>query len=445
VLININQEVPQPQIDAIWDFVRDGGSLLMLGDHTWRQKDGKNWLNEILKPVNIEFNFDSADFFIGGWLHSYQYAAHSITHNLGDEENEPGIVVGASLKTTYPAVPLITGRYGYSDAGNVHNSDGGYLGNFEYDMSEQVGDVVLAAEQSYGKGKVLVFADTSGFVNAILVNDYPFINRVFNWLASDSMPEPYPIRLVLCLVFLAGAVALFLRTDRNAATLFLGALVIALIVVSAGLVSSWKIERPITGNIAYVDASHFERYSKESWRDDGTMGLHLNLMRNGYLPFQLRDFSKKKIADSDLLVLIAPTKPFSKGEVEMLKTYVQNGGHLLLTVGWEERSASLPIVEAFNFKLSDAHLGYFKVKVPNTNEMAMFWEAWPVYSEDDKAEEICSNGVYPLINVRDYGKGKFVIIGDSNFLLNKNLEMEKQPYMDNINFLKWLLKKLAAS
>jgi hypothetical protein len=443
VLINTNEEVPQPEIDTIWDFVRNGGSLLMLGDHTWRDKDGKNWLNEILKPANIKYNFDSAQFFIGGWLHSYEYAAHPITHNLGDEENETGIVVGASLKTSYPAVPLIMGRYGYSDAGNVYNSNG-YLGNFEYDMSEQSGDLVLAAEQRYGKGKVLVFGDTSGFVNGILVNSYPFINRVFNWLASDSMPASYPIRLSLCLVFLAGAVVLFLKTSRSAGTLFLGALVIVIVVVSAGLASAWKIERPITGDIAYVDASHYGRYSLESWRDDGTMGLHLNLMRNGYLSFQLGDFSPEKIANSDLLVLIAPTKPFSNGEIKILKRYVENGGRLLLTVGWEERSASIPVLKAFNFRVGDTPLGYFKVPVPNTSETAMFWKAWPVYSDDSAAKIVCSYNEYPLIAIKDYGKGKFVLIGDSQFFLNKNLEMEKVPYMDNINFLKWLLKDLAA-
>jgi hypothetical protein len=442
VLININEEIPPEQIDTIWDFVKNGGSLLMLGDHTWRDKNGKNWLNEILKPTNIKYNFDSAQFFIGGWLHSYEYAAHPITHNLGDEENEAGIVVGASLKTSYPAVPLILGRYGYSDAGNVYNTNG-YLGNFEYDMSEQAGDLVLAAEQSYGKGKVLVFGDTSGFVNAILVDTYPFINRVFNWLASDSLPKPYPITFALGLIFLAGAVLLFLKTGRDTGTLFLAVLVIVFVVVSAGFVSAWKIERPMTGNIAYVDASHFERYSKEAWRDDGTMGLHLNLMRNGYLSFQLRDFSPEKINNSKVLVLIAPTKPFSNSEIKMLKAYVEDGGRLFLTVGWEEREVSLPLLKAFNFRIGDTPLGYFKVAVPNTSETAMFWKAWPVYSDDSAAKIICSNKEYPLIAVKDYGKGKVVVVGDSQFFLNKNLEMEKVPYMDNINFLKWLLKDLA--
>jgi len=84
------------------------------------------------------------------------------------------------------------------------------------------------------------------------------------------------------------------------------------------------------------------------------------------------------------------------------------------------------------------------VPVPNTSETAMFWKAWPVYSDDSAAKIVCSYNEYPLIAIKDYGKGKFVLIGDSQFFLNKNLEMEKQPYMDNINFLRWLLKDLAA-
>lgn len=444
VIINIKEEVSQSEVETLWKFVRNGGSLLMLGDHTFYGQDGKNWLNEILKPVNIKYNFDSADFFIGGWLHSYEFAKHPITHRLRDEQNEAGIVIGASLKTEYPAVPIIMGKYGYSDMGDVLKSDGGYLGNLEYEMPEKLGDVVLAAEQKYGKGKVLVFGDTSGFANPILVNTYPFVSRVFTWLASDSTPKPYPICLVLSLVFLASAVFLFLRTNRNVATLFFSVLVMLVIVLSAMSISSWKMERTLTGDIAYVDASHFGRFSHESWRDDGTMGLHLNLMRNGYLSFLLKDFSPRKIADSDLLVIIAPTKPFTGNEVKMLTTYVKNGGRLILTVGWEERSAAMPLLEAFNCRLEAVPLGHFKTSVADTEENVMFYEAWPVYS-DGEAEVLCSYETYPLISARDYGQGKFVVIGDSHFLLNKNLEMEEHVYQDNISFLKWLLEKVAGS
>jgi hypothetical protein len=458
VLININEEVSQSEIETLWEFVRDGGSLLLMGDHTWYDPDkNKNWLNEVLKPVSIKLNFDTADFFIGGWLHSYEYAAHPITYYLGDEENEAGIVAGASLEAKYPAVPIIMGRYGYSDTGDISASDRGYLGNMEYDMPEQIGDAVLVAEQRYGKGKVLVFGDTSSFVNAILVNDYPFINRVFTWLASDDSPRPYLIQLVFCLVFLAGAAALFFRTSKNVATLFFGVLIMLLIVVSAVFISSRNIERPLTGNIAYVDASHFERFSMESWREDGNMGLHLNLMRNGYLSFQTKILGPKEIANCDLLVIIAPSKPFTKSEVRMLETYVKNGGRLILTVGWEERSASRRLLEAFDFRLEEIPLGNFRTNVPNTEEMAMFYAGWPVYPTDAESltiisatkpfttvEVLCGYDQYPVLSLRNYGKGKLVVVGDSAFLINKNLEMEETYFTDNVNFLRWLLTRLAA-
>ena len=445
VLINIKEEMSQSEVEVVWKFVRDGGSLLMLGDHTFYGNDGKNWLNDILKPVNIKYNFDSADFFIGGWLHSYEYAKHPITYGIRDEENEAGIVVGASLKTNYPAVPIIMGKYGYSDMGDALNSDGGYLGNFEYDMPEKLGDVVLAAEQHYGKGKVLVFGDTSSFANSILVSTHPFVNGVFTYLAGDIAQKYYAIRLALFLIFLAAAVVLFVRRNRNVATLFFSVLVMLVIMISAMFISSAKTERTLAGNIAYVDASHSGRFSLESWRENGTMGLHLNLMRNGYLSFMLKDFHPQKVASCDLLSIIAPTKPFTENEVKMLTKYVENGGHLILTVGWEESSASTSLLKAFNSGLEEVPLGHFKISVPNTEETVMFYEAWPVYSDGAEAEVVCSYGGYPLIIIRDYGKGKFVLVGDSYFLLNKNLEMEEKVYPDSINFLKWLLKKLVVS
>jgi hypothetical protein len=443
VMINIDEEVKQSEIDSIWKFVDAGGSLLLLGDHTFWGKDRKSWLNEILKPVNIEYNFDSADYFIGGWLHSYFYAKHPITYYLGDQENDPGIVVGASLKTSYPAAPIIYGRYGFSDEGNPYTSEsGGYLGNLKYDTSEQLGDLVLAAEQQYGKGKVLVFGDTSGFANTILMNTIPFINRVFAWLSSDKDCRSYLIRFIFSVVFLIAAIMLMAKSGNGVMSLAICIPIVLFLAILTPLVGSWEMEQPLNGNIAYIDSSHFERYSMESWREDGVMGLYLNLMRNGYFPMQLHNFDRDKIFSSKLLFLLSPSKKFTKGEVKMLKSYVENGGILFLTVGWEERKASMPLLEAFNFRPDPTPLGYFKVNVPNTDQHVMYYEAWPIYSDDEDVEIISNYNEYSLISMKRYGKGKFVYIGDTYFFFNKNLELEDNYYEDNINFFKWLLERL---
>ena len=35
MMINVDRELPQDELEAIWGFVEEGGSLLLLGDHTF--------------------------------------------------------------------------------------------------------------------------------------------------------------------------------------------------------------------------------------------------------------------------------------------------------------------------------------------------------------------------------------------------------------------------
>jgi hypothetical protein len=51
MMINIDKEVPQDELEAIWNFVEGGGSLLLLGDHTFYKHGVKRIiLNDILDP-----------------------------------------------------------------------------------------------------------------------------------------------------------------------------------------------------------------------------------------------------------------------------------------------------------------------------------------------------------------------------------------------------------
>lgn len=59
VVINPMESFDRPTKKAVWDFVRRGGGLLVLGDHTCTHNI-REPINDLLKPVNIELNFDSA-------------------------------------------------------------------------------------------------------------------------------------------------------------------------------------------------------------------------------------------------------------------------------------------------------------------------------------------------------------------------------------------------
>ncbi|MEW6096070.1 MAG: hypothetical protein AB1567_06050 [bacterium] len=442
VMINIDEPILESEKSAIWNFVKKGGSLLLLGDHTFYKEGGSNHLNDILEPVNIRYNFDSADYFIGGWLHSYEYLNHPLTIGLGDIEDEPGIVVGASLKVNYPAYPIIMGKYGYSDPGEEDKLEKGYLGNLDYDPGEQLGDLILVACQNYGEGKVMVFGDTSSFANSILVFSHDFVNRVFTWLATNKKDNFNYLYFFISLITLIIALVLFLVFSRNPVILIYSiSIALILICVSTNLNKKNQTKIP-KGNIAYVDNSHLGYYTLDAWKSQGTMGLHLNLMRNGYLSFMLRDFDKQKILNSDILIFIAPTKPFTNKEIELIKEYIKQGGILILAAGYEEKDASLSLMNSFRFGILNVPLGYFQVEMEGLDKIGTFYKGWPVACDDEKAKVICSGYNYPLIVTLQYGKGKFVVIGDSFFFSNQVLEEEEQPHMNGIYFLRWLLYTL---
>lgn len=444
-MANTDQELPAHSYEDIRRFVERGGSLLMLGDHTFFKDEKKNWLNAVLKPFRIRFNFDSADYFIGGWLHSYFYPANPLTVGFGDEQNDVGSVVGASLEVSYPAVPVLIGRYGFSDEGNPGDDEGGYLGNLEYDPGERLGDVVLAAAQNYGKGKILIFGDTSGFVNPLMVDTYPFLNRVFSWLASDSRNPAYRLRLIASLAFLAAFVFFSSLSGSSWSRSLAMPIAVLLVVLFSQAVIAGKVERPIRGRYALVDDSHYGRYPVEFWKPNGTMGLHLNLMRSGYLSFSMRRFDTSLLNNSRFLVLIAPSMPFSSSEVNALDKYVKDGGNLMLTVGYEEKGASLSILRHFGFDVENIPLGVFYTNVPGTDLSAFFHEAWPISYVGEDVEVLAGHGEYPTIVMKDYGRGSIVIFGDSSFFYNINLETEDHPLIANIQFLEWLLGVLDTS
>jgi hypothetical protein len=129
VITNINKSFSPDEKKVIWEFVEKGGSLLVLGDHT-NVGGIQDPLNDLLKPVEISFNFDSALPLDSKfkWLTCYQLMYHPITYNLNSYD-EIQISVGASLNTPLNAFPIVSGRYGLSDRGNSLNEDFSFLGD----------------------------------------------------------------------------------------------------------------------------------------------------------------------------------------------------------------------------------------------------------------------------------------------------------------------------
>ena len=420
VVANINKSFSRNEKDVIWEYVENGGSLLVLGDHT-NVGGIQEPLNDLLEPANIRFRFDSSlpldpKF---KWMTCYQLLHHPTTSRINSLD-ELQISVGASLDITYSSFPMIVGRYALSDEGDRLNEEMAYLGDYEYTPGEQLGDIVLVAGSYYGQGKVLVFGDTSTFQNSAIAYSYPFIQSIFTWLNSErtEIIELLQIGISILLLIAAFLIYMALKNTLISFAFFPVVLCIALLISTVAnpvLMGNVKM----TGEVVYIDSSHGERFNLELFTDDSVNGLILNLNRNDYLPIILREFSKEKIAEGKILFFIAPTKSFTGDEVEFLKQYMSNGGIVVLASGHEDKQASLPLLNEFELDVEGIPLGpvpYVEESPEEYENEPRFVDSWPIVFNEENSISYYNftwNIDYYLMVFVKQGNGGLLLITDS--------------------------------
>jgi hypothetical protein len=287
VLINSPKIWEEAERRTVFDLVARGGSLLVLGDHTdvFGLMRG---FNSLLGPLGIQFQFDSAFKARETWRGCQAAAPDAIAWGW-DSEN-PGVAVGASLKLSGSARPLLVGRYGFSDDGVRGNTMGSYLDNYHYDKGERLGDVVLVATTTYGRGRVVVWGDTTAFQAAS--SYYPrVVGPIFAWLSRPAAwTERPPLRIAAALGLLASILRLWFARGTVVET----AMVAAGLLV--GLVVPWCLSLPnmdarvqIAGDTVLIDRSHLPASGHYEARVNPVGPLYTNLLRSGFRIADIED------------------------------------------------------------------------------------------------------------------------------------------------------------
>lgn len=456
VIINLGEMFSDQSLEVIWNFVENGGSILVMGDHT--DIGGiMNPLNDLLDPVGISFRFDSAIPIKSRWKSCYHLMHHPITEGL-QSSHYIDISVGASLDidVTKSAFPIILGKGGFSDIGSYLNVDRSYLGDYEVNPGEQLGDVILTAGSFYGDGKVVVFGDTSSFQNLAISTSNRLVSNVFSWLTSNDTGTTHYLRIGISLILLG--IALFIFVKLKMKFFFLLPIILCIsLILSATINASINGERDVAGPVFYIDYSHGERINRDYYEDDSVTGFMINLIRNEYtdgnryLPFVMDDYSQEKILKSKIFVLIAPTKSFTGEEVATIKSFVSNGGLLILSTGYNDKDASELILDTFGFDILATPLGpvpYIDENPEVSENEPRFVDSWPISIEENNNDVQIFYSIqfdeeaYPLVVFKKYGDGGILLIGDSDFLLDDNLESLYDYWPGNIEFIKSIMEEL---
>jgi hypothetical protein len=186
-------------------------------------------------------------------------------------------------------------------------------------------------------------------------------------------------------------------------------------------------------------------------------------MRNGYLTLMLPELTDQRLQGAALLVTVAPSRPYTLQERASIRRFVERGGVLICTIGNDRAGPSEPLLSELGFRVGTLRwrgnrrdgilepLGYFKSPYLNNGERmayVRFHAAWPIECSDPDARTIVRYPPdRPLIVARRLGRGRVVVIGDSCFAQNKNLEYEDgSPFegmRENADFWRWFLAWLS--
>ncbi|MFO7901775.1 MAG: DUF4350 domain-containing protein, partial [Pirellulaceae bacterium] len=485
LLLHPNEDFSDQQ--QLRKYVREGGSVLLVTDGFDPEFGPDRAIDGLLEGTGITVSRDAAVSETSNWQGAYMAGIHAATSRATMPATRFLSDSGASLRTDWGARPLLMGRWGWS----APEQGATWSESPPLRSGGKLGDLVLAAEQRIGAGKVVVLGGNRALTNEGLVHGYEFVGDLLAYLAHDhSGPQGLYRRIVglLCCV----AIPVFLLRRPNALWL-VG--VGTVLMVGLGASAAWSrhaarvlpdggkvvhSEEDAAGNgiqqVAYIDQSHLEAYDFEDWGFNAVNGLALNLMRNGYLPLTLSRLTPERLAGAELFISIGPSKEFTVEERETLKSFVQRGGILICMVGGEDAAPSASLLSEFGLNVPASPVptdGDWPEPEPFGRGKAFYLEvenaegesyqaavrlhaAWPVESTDGRAEVIAygqnqlrvveSDTVLPVILARGFGKGTVVLIGDTDFAMNKNLEyITGEPFAgghENAHFWRWLITRI---
>ncbi len=275
------------EIDAIEEFVRGGGGLLLIGDHT-NLFGMTTYLNAIGERFGMRFRCDDTfDLATGGftslvpmgfWTHPAMRGIWRFRFLTScTVEGGPGIE------------PVMLGMGLGSEDGDYGHPN--FFGNISYDLADRFGVFLQAAGRRFGRGRVLLFTDSTCFSNFCMF--------------SPGTPEVALglLRYVACRS--AGA-------DPAAGDLASGSVLVDTTHSRASFFD-------------YIGASR-----RPEW--EGFEEFYISVARAGMRPVagEIPDLACRGAA---ALAIVNPRRSFAPGEVERIFEFVKGGGRLLVLDG----------------------------------------------------------------------------------------------------------------
>lgn len=411
------------EIDYLTDFVNNGGGLFVLGDHT-NIMDCYNTLNPILHKFGLHLNFDYSMLWephfasLAGFDSTEETAGATLTLNRSD-----ALILYALKYTTW------------ADLGDWAAIDHAYLGDVVPQKNEQYGVLPICAAVNYGKGRVVAIANSDSMSGPNLLYNYGFINRIMGYLNyENSFLKDTWFQVLLVVLVLLG---IFRTRLASIPPLIISiALVLMLVQIQAAI-----SETPEPSNLIALDIGHVNIEGYGSPHQYKNVFFSIFAQHYGFNPVLTKEVPKD-MEKYKAYVTMGPTESFSPEEAQRLKSYVQDGGTLVVFDGYHSdtpantsNNAANSLIKDFGLYLNGSLLGeisYFNYTTWGFNLPYLQQTRIGIVPQDNplmkdihgnitmySAVEILGgtplalyNNTTPVMALQSLGSGRIIVIGD---------------------------------
>ncbi len=462
LVVHPDKPWPEDQVRRLHDYLARGGRMLFIGGYHFREQDRTSQFQQLLKPLGLDIPFETTLAVGRAREQTFAFAYHPVLVGREKVIGKPPWGDGASLRLSWNWQPLVWARWAWGDPG----TDALLTGVASLDPGEQLGDLVVAAETRFGKGRVIVWANSEIITDHNLMRHYALLGRLVSYLASDLSPPGRGWRGIL----LGGGLLLlavsFLRVSTPVLCELGAVALVALVLVHQINVRSQPLYvpdgrlHPQWNNVVAIDLGHLNHGSLSPWSPEGWGAFQLLLLRCGFLPVGVECLSWEVLSRAGMLVSVAPQRPFSSREQVAVRKLLEEGGTFIALVGADRSAAVRPFLRQLGLDpglfpvpvgvpeiepepMGCIHTFYRAGDVEYDSEV-LFYAAWPIGC-DPSEHLIRGKNNLPVAAIRPVGRGRVVLFGDSDFILNTNLEFTRQPIdgrQVNQAFWRWFLSWL---
>lgn len=425
------------EVAAIIQFVKNGGGLFLIGDHT--NVFGMNtYLNKVSRYFGLEFNADATHDLSALNGFSIYTPPAILPHPIVQHMSHFNFLTSCTLDAPLTAEEIIIGDKMSTFPGTYATA--GFFTE-EKKLEETRGLFLQAAAIKYDKGRVVAFTDSTTFSSfCFYLSGYKSFNLgVMNYLNRENTYGFLNIFLLItAIVCLAASIFLLWNEKKTFVLLFIisiGALSFSLAapMFSALNMTTYPEQAP---QVAFekricFDGEHSAAIieSAPALGEDKTPALEKQLydtffvwtQRVGCIP-SVKTTLENALQNGDLVIILNPTKPFTQHELSDLSEYIMNGGKcLVMDTVFNLNSTANDLLQLFSMEI-DTLDRQMNARIGGQN-------LGTIFSSDDFSSTGCSlqpyltiqggtpilTGEYeqPIFSILKYGRGLLAVFVDS--------------------------------